>query len=67
MKFRLIRQPEIAYITEESRAYGQSRPPRMSWEAPRGRLFSAGWELIDMGLEPQSIAELIRSHLRHIG
>jgi hypothetical protein len=66
MHFRLVRQPEIAYITEEGKPYGDASPPRMSWDAPRGHLFVGGWQPIDMGLGHEAIARAIREHLVRI-
>lgn len=63
LKFRLVRQPEIAYITESGRAYGEDDPPRMAWAAPSGRLFRGGWEEIGMGFEPQALAQRLRQYL----
>ncbi len=66
MKFRLIRQAEMAYITEKGRGYGEADAPRMAWQAPHGYLFVGGWEEIDMGMGNQALAEKIRSYLRRI-
>ena len=63
IKFRLVRQPEIAYLTEAGRSYGEAGPPRMAWAAPARHLFVSGWEEFDMGLGPQALAERIRSFL----
>jgi hypothetical protein len=61
--FRLVRQAEIAYISETGRPYGAAEPPRMSWPAPRGHLFRGGWEPVDMGAGNQALAEKVRSFL----
>jgi hypothetical protein len=63
MKFRLVRQPEMAYITESGRAYGEQEPPRMAWAAPSGYLFRGGWEEINMGLGNEAIAAKISANL----
>jgi hypothetical protein len=59
---RLIRQPEIAYITEEGRTYGEKAAPRMAWEAGAGYLFLAGWEPLDIGIGTTAIGERISSY-----